>query len=82
MVPVNVLEHFLEDVHRHGGRYLGFPRLGVSLQNLESPSLRGSLKMSPQQTGIMITGAEVGELSGMRMRTRVRWLYPTWTPLP
>lgn len=64
VVPVNVLEHFLEDVRRHDGRYLGFPRLGVSLQNLESPALRGSLKMSPQQTGIMVTAVEVRGTDG------------------
>ncbi|CAM9648988.1 unnamed protein product [Ectocarpus fasciculatus] len=58
VVPVNVLEHFLEDVRRHDGRYLGFPRLGVTHQHLESPALRGSLRMSPQQTGVMITGVQ------------------------
>ncbi|CAB1117253.1 unnamed protein product [Ectocarpus sp. CCAP 1310/34] len=55
VVPVNVLEHFLEDVRRHDGRYLGFPRLGITHQHLESPALRGSLRMSPQQTGVMVT---------------------------
>ncbi|CAN0108707.1 unnamed protein product [Ectocarpus sp. 12 AP-2014] len=58
VVPVNVLEHFLEDVRRHDGRYLGFPRLGITHQHLESPALRGSLRMSPQQTGVMITGVQ------------------------
>lgn len=59
VVPVNVLEHFLEDVRRHDGRYLGFPRLGVTHQHLESPALRGSLRMSPQQTGVMVTCVQV-----------------------
>lgn len=59
VVPVNVLEHFLEDVRRHKGRYLGFPRLGITHQHLESPALRGSLRMSPEQTGVMVTGVQV-----------------------
>ncbi|CAM9335614.1 unnamed protein product, partial [Hapterophycus canaliculatus] len=58
VVPVNVLEHFLEDVRRHDGRYLGFPRLGITHQHLESPALRGSLRMSPDQTGVMVTGVQ------------------------
>ena len=59
VVPVNVLEHFLEDVSRHGGKYLGFPRMGVVNQRLESPALRQSLKMSPDQTGVLVTSIEV-----------------------
>ncbi|CAN0417198.1 unnamed protein product [Pylaiella littoralis] len=55
VVPVNVLEHFLEDVSRHNGKYRGFPRLGISHQPLENPALRGSLRMSPEQTGVMVT---------------------------
>lgn len=58
MVPVNVLEHFLEDVRRHG-KYLGFPRMGVIQQRLENPALRQSLKMSEGQTGVLVTGIEV-----------------------
>eukprot|EP00903_Cladosiphon_okamuranus_P015248 g14092.t1 len=58
VVPVNVLEHFLEDVRRHNGKYLGFPRLGITHQHLESPALRGSLRMSPEQTGVMVTGVQ------------------------
>ncbi|CAM9441847.1 unnamed protein product [Laminaria digitata] len=58
VVPVNVLEHFLEDVSRHDGKYLGFPRLGIAHQHLESPALRGSLQMSPEQTGVLITSVE------------------------
>lgn len=56
---MNVLEHFLEDVRRHDGRYLGFPRLGIFHQHLESPALRGSLRMSPEQTGVMVTRVQV-----------------------
>lgn len=56
---MNVLEHFLEDVRRHNGRYLGFPRLGITHQHLESPALRGNLRMSPEQTGVMVTGVQV-----------------------
>lgn len=59
VVPVNVLEHFLEDVSRHGGKYLGFPRMGITQQRLESPALRESLRMSAAQTGTMITSVEV-----------------------
>lgn len=61
MVPVNVLEHFLEDVRRHG-KYLGFPRMGVIQQRLENPALRQSLKMSEGQTGVLVTSIEVRRL--------------------
>lgn len=56
---MNVLEHFLEDVQRHNGRYLGFPRLGIAHQPLESPALRGSIGMSPEQTGVVVTRVQV-----------------------
>ncbi|CAM9544003.1 unnamed protein product, partial [Discosporangium mesarthrocarpum] len=58
VVPINVLEHFLEDVGRHGGEYRGFPRMGTGLQHLESPALRGSLHMKGDQTGILVTDIE------------------------
>ncbi|CAM9211853.1 unnamed protein product [Phaeothamnion confervicola] len=57
LVPVNVVQHFLEDVRRHG-RYLGFPRLGASLQHLESPALRKSLGMAERQTGVLVADVE------------------------
>lgn len=59
VVPINVLEHFLEDVERHG-KFVGFPRLGTQLQFLESPTLRASLGMdeAKRHTGVLVTDIE------------------------
>lgn len=75
VVPVNVLEHFLEDVSRHGGNYKGFPRLGVDLQNLENPALREKLEMSSKQTGVLIKRVEVGGSGGQSLD---RWSLTGW----
>ncbi|KAG5190607.1 trypsin-like cysteine/serine peptidase domain-containing protein [Tribonema minus] len=60
VVPVNVLQHFLEDVRRHGGAYTGFPRLGAGLQFLESPTLRASLRMDDAtgMTGVLVSDVD------------------------
>ena len=50
IIPVLVLEHFLEDFRRNG-RFLGFPCLGVEWQKMESPSLRAALKMNSSSGG-------------------------------
>ncbi|CAM9403451.1 unnamed protein product [Chrysoparadoxa australica] len=57
VVPVTVVKHFLEDVHRNG-HFSGFPRLGTHLQGLESPALRNSLGMQDGDTGMLVTEVE------------------------
>lgn len=59
VVPVNVLEHFLEDVRRHDGNYLGFPKIGINYRILESPALRQSLRMLPKHTGVLVVTTQV-----------------------
>ena len=44
VVPVNVINHFLDDVARHG-RYSGVCGLGVRLQPMENEKLRTHFKM-------------------------------------
>merc|ERR1712226_1365540 len=44
VVPVTVLQHFLEDIQRHG-RYTGFCTFGISYYMLENESFRRSLGM-------------------------------------
>ena len=55
MVPAPVIHHFLDGVAKGSS---GLPSLGVHLQLLMSPSLRKWLKMSDDQTGVMVTHVE------------------------
>ena len=53
MIPTPVIRHFLEDVA--DGRYDGFPRLGIDVQDMESDAQRRAARMGPAQTGALIT---------------------------
>jgi hypothetical protein len=53
VVPVTVVQHFLEDIRRHG-RYTGFCSMGARLAHLENSVFRKSLGMESHQSGIMI----------------------------
>eukprot|EP00741_Cyanophora_paradoxa_P006951 tig00001065_g6725.t1 len=53
IIPVPVLEHFLEDIARHD-RYTGFCSLGFYWQTLENPDLRKSCGMKAGQTGVYV----------------------------
>ena len=50
VVPVPVVQHFLEDARRNHGRYTGFCSLGTRLNLLENESFRKSLGMIPTTT--------------------------------
>ena len=50
VVPVTVVEHFLEDIRRNSGRYTGFCALGIHFCTLENDSFRGYLGMTPAAT--------------------------------
>ncbi len=54
VIPVNVIQRFFKGIQ--GGRaYDGFPDLGFYTQDLENPSLRDYFKISPKQSGEIIT---------------------------
>ena len=55
VVPITVVEHFLEDTRRHGG-YTGFCALGIKLQHLESEAMRSYLGMASGDSGILVLG--------------------------
>ncbi|MFQ6066283.1 MAG: S1C family serine protease [bacterium] len=52
MVPVPVINHFLEDIK--DGRYEGIPGLGISWQEMENPDLRLKFGMTAEHTGILV----------------------------
>ncbi|KAG2501015.1 hypothetical protein HYH03_000835 [Edaphochlamys debaryana] len=58
VIPIPVVQHFLEDLDRHAGKYTGFPELGISWQSLESTDMKASLAMPAGLTGVYITGTE------------------------
>ena len=55
VVPVNVINHFLDDVEKNG-RYSGVCGLGVRLQGMENGDLRRHYKMSSDETGVLLIG--------------------------
>jgi hypothetical protein len=61
MIPVSVVERFLEDLD--DGRIDGLPALGIKVQEMESPSLRQSLGMARKQTGTLVTWVDHGSPS-------------------
>ncbi|MBN1383708.1 MAG: trypsin-like peptidase domain-containing protein [Elusimicrobia bacterium] len=52
MVPVPVINHFLEDIK--DGKCDGTPALGIFYQEMENPDIRLKYSMSGKQTGILI----------------------------
>lgn len=58
MIPSPVIRHFLADVS--DGRYDGFPRIGFVAQDMESEAQRRAARMSPSQTGGLITRIDYG----------------------
>jgi len=55
VVPVNVINHFLDDV-KMNGRYSGVCGMGIKLQNMENEDLRKYYNMTAEQTGILVSG--------------------------
>lgn len=53
VVPVNVIDHFLDDVKRHGS-YSGVCGLGVRLQPMENDQLRRHFNMGVEDTGVLV----------------------------
>lgn len=52
-IPTEVIHHFREDAAR-AGPYLGFPTLGVRVQNLENPAARHSAGMETHESGVVV----------------------------
>jgi S1-C subfamily serine protease len=53
-----VIRHFLDDVV--DGRYDGVPSLGINTQRLDSPALKGWLRMQGSRTGVRVTDVAPG----------------------
>lgn len=58
MIPSPVIRHFLEDVA--DGQYDGFPRLGIEVLDMESAAQRRAARMTPSQTGALVTRVDYG----------------------
>lgn len=52
IVPVDIVEHFLKDVS--DGRYDGFPKLGIMVDNIENPSLKEYYHLGKDEGGILV----------------------------
>ena len=52
MIPSDVIKHFFKDIE--DGKVDGFGLLGFEYISLDNPDTRAYLKMSPDQTGIMV----------------------------
>jgi len=57
VVPVTVVQHFLQDIQRHG-EYTGFCSFGISYSFLENASFRKSLGMKDGMSGVRIKSME------------------------
>lgn len=58
IIPVPVINHFLEDLRRHNGTYTGFCELGITWQSLENPDMKAALGMPKGMTGVYVTKTE------------------------
>ena len=59
VVPVSVVQHFLEDIRRHG-RYTGFCSLGTRMALLENPAQRRLLQLDRVKDSDKKHGADAG----------------------
>ncbi len=58
MIPTPVIRHFVDDVA--DGRYDGFPRMGIHVQDMEAADQRRAARMGPSQTGALVTRVDYG----------------------
>lgn len=54
IIPVPVVQHFLEDVQRNKGACSGFCDIGIQIQLMESENIRKAMGMQKEQTGILV----------------------------
>ncbi len=58
IVPVAVIDHFLEDVE--DGKFDGFPRMGVAVQSVENKAQRVQYGLTEEETGVLVTSIGFG----------------------
>ena len=54
IIPVPIITHFLQDVERSKGNYVGFPALGISCQAMENKQLRKFYGMADHDSGVLV----------------------------
>lgn len=54
IIPVPVVQHFLLDIEKNNGACSGFCDIGIQIQLLESENIRAAMKMTPEQSGILV----------------------------
>lgn len=67
IVPVPVIEHFLEDISDEN--LDGIPALGLSLQRLENPDMRRKYMMKETQTGVLVVNVYPGSPVAGKIQT-------------
>lgn len=55
IIPVPVIEHFLQDAERSKPNYSGFGFLGILCQSMENPQMRAYYNMAPHHSGVLVT---------------------------
>uniref|UniRef100_A0A0G4I4S4 Protease Do-like PDZ domain-containing protein n=1 Tax=Chromera velia CCMP2878 TaxID=1169474 RepID=A0A0G4I4S4_9ALVE len=68
VIPIPVVQHFLEDIKRHGGKPVGFVTLGITYQTLENACMRefigideipaAELPEGISRTGILVVSSD------------------------
>jgi S1-C subfamily serine protease len=54
IIPIPVVQHFLEDVEKNKGNCSGFCDIGIQIQLMESEHIRLAMGMTSEQTGILV----------------------------
>eukprot|EP00168_Porphyra_purpurea_P014128 TRINITY_DN4003_c0_g1_i1.p1 TRINITY_DN4003_c0_g1~~TRINITY_DN4003_c0_g1_i1.p1 ORF type:complete len:482 (-),score=109.79 TRINITY_DN4003_c0_g1_i1:342-1661(-) len=54
IIPFVVVQHFLDDVARHEGRYTGFCSTGFEWSKLENKDMRASLGLTTPDLGVLV----------------------------
>lgn len=69
LIPASEVQRFLDDIA--DGEYDRKPRVIISFQTLENPAARSFLKLTPQQTGVLISEPELGHV-GLPLATQIQ----------
>lgn len=54
IIPVPVIQHFIDDIDRNKGNYTGFCDIGIQIQLMESENIRKAMGMKANQTGVLV----------------------------
>lgn len=60
LIPLPILQHFLEDARRTNDQVDGFPSLGITAQSTRNPALRAFLGLQTEEREGATTGGEEG----------------------